>query len=304
MKTEILVGGIILFILGIMIAVGSQEVVTYSSEECSNCGGDGALGIWPLEITCTECDGSGMVDSRSYEMAGIGIMIGGVLALLGFILIIAGAVIPAQQIHPPSQPYIQHIYPSQPPPHPQQPTPVYIQPPVSQPVPLVTSPPPVQTPVSPPQQTSQEILQIHPKFDHSKPFFCGRCGKQIEVDTEFCSKCGTKILWSNPPFVGDLSKSSSPPNWMTGEMIFRCPRCDTPAILTEGRFWCNTCSTYCTDDFRRKYPIGVENIRAGMPSEISRKKWYQMTINKKDEIATIMIALLIGLLICVSAIYL
>lgn len=282
MRTGILVGGIILFILGIIIAMGSQEVVTYSSEECSNCGGHGSFGIWPLEVECTECDGSGMVDSQSYEMAGFGMMIGGAIALLGFILIIAGVVMSTQQVQPPPQPYIQQIYPPQP--HSQQPDSAYTQHPGSQPLPLVTPQPPVQTPVSPSQQPSQEISPP-PKL------FCENCGKRIEGDPKFCNECGESIgVESTPSYESSLT----PP---VVEMIFRCSRCDTPAILTEGRFWCNACSIYCTDDFRYRYPTEVENIKVGMPSEIPPpgllEKWGQ-------SISNVLMILLILFLIAVG----
>ena len=53
---------------------------------------------------------------------------------------------------------------------------------------------------------------------------------------------------------------------MNDNQVFRCPKCNNAVINVEGRFWCNICSIYCTDGFRKNYPGEIENIKAGVPS--------------------------------------
>lgn len=91
MRRDILIAGVILALIGIIIASIAAPFTEARHLTCPECGGDGKVGWWPFEETCSRCGGTGYITEA--VMVGVGgSVLGFGLAVLGVIVVIIGAI--------------------------------------------------------------------------------------------------------------------------------------------------------------------------------------------------------------------
>ena len=128
--------------------------------------------------------------------------------------------------------------------------------------------------------------------------YCRHCGKPVPDDSKFCPGCGK----AQEPEIKPVSRPRSTPAVIQeaptekfarvekeakeGDEVdpMLCPKCGLPAVMVRGRFWCNKCNIWCTDEFRKNYPVGVAVMEGGDPASNQeiiipsqpKKKWLRV----------------------------
>ena len=176
MHTGTTVVGVILLISGAMVALSGVSMMNAATTE-----------TWLGTVG----------DENDYNNGLMVLAMGGILAFIGFIIMVVGLTgkdepKPVVVQSPPPYQYSQPMYPPQPGPYTAQPPPQYYPPPPQQ-----QAPPPVypqhQQPI---QQVAQPPQQAPPQAAPQvkvQPIVCGECGKANPVSAKFCNDCGKTL---------------------------------------------------------------------------------------------------------------